>query len=111
MTRVVEQALLAHRCADVQLAVALLEHVEAGDAVHVDERARLRRAELHQLHEALAAGEHLRAVPLREQLDRLVDGLRRVVLERRRLHGTVTTSLPFAPVACRSQASATRSSG
>ncbi len=108
---VVQQALLAHRGADVELAVSLLQHVEARDAVHVDERTRLRCSELHQLHEALAAREHLRAVALREQLDRLLDRLRRVVLERRRLHGTVTTSLPCAPLACRSQASATRSSG
>ena len=35
---VVQQALLAHRGADVKLTVSLLEHVEASDAVHVDER-------------------------------------------------------------------------
>ena len=99
-TLVLEQALLAHERADVQLAVALLQHVEAVRR-RSGRRARSASAVRNFMswHEALAAGEHLRAVSVREQLERLVDRGRRVVRERRRLHGTVTTIFACGPAA------------
>ena len=44
-----------------------------GDAVDVDERARLHAPELHQRHQALAAGEHAHVAAALEQRERLVD--------------------------------------
>jgi len=70
----------------VELPLALLQDAEPDDAVQVDQHARLHLAELHQLDEALAARQRIRAVSPREQLQRLVDGGGRVVLEWRRLH-------------------------
>ena len=83
---VLEQALLADERAHVELSLALLQDVEPGDTVQVDQRARLHLAELHQLDEALAARQRVRAVSAGEQLQRLLDGGRRVILEGRRLH-------------------------
>jgi len=49
--------------------------IEARDAVHVDEHARRREAQLHQRDQALSAGEHLRVVAvLAERRHGLVDG-------------------------------------
>ena len=61
--RIVEQRLLAHEGADDELAVALLDRVEARDAVDVDERARLDAAQLHERHQALTAGQHRTSPP------------------------------------------------
>ena len=83
---VLEQRLLAHEGADVQHAFAQVDHVEAGDAVDVDEDVRLGRAELHQRYEALAAGEHPHVGCPVQQEHCVLDRRRRVVGERRRLH-------------------------
>ena len=59
----------------------------SADAVHVDEVLEVREAQRQHRHEALPAGQHLGVVAvLGEQRADLVDRLRRVVLERRRLH-------------------------
>ena len=87
---VLEQRLLADEGADVQLAVPLLDRVQPCDAVDVHEHARPDGAEPHQLEEALAACQDMGAA--REQLEDLLDALRRVVLERRRLHQSCTRS-------------------
>ena len=85
-TRVVEQRLLPDEGAHDELAVALLDPLQAGHAVDVDEHARLDPAKLHQLHEALTAREHAHLAARLEQRDGLVDGRRRVIGERGRLH-------------------------
>src|SRR5262249_53963368 len=55
-------------------------------AVDVDERRGLHATQLHESHQALAAGEHARVAVGAEQRDGLVDGAGCVVGERRGLH-------------------------
>ncbi len=67
--------------------VVLVELVEPGDAVEVDERARRGEAQLHQGDEALASGQDLRLVPVAlEDRKRLVQARRGEVLETGRVH-------------------------
>ena len=75
------RAASSRRCAAAALAAQVREAV---DAVDVDELRRPREAEVHDRHERLAAGEHLRVVV--EQRERRLDGPRRLVVERRGLH-------------------------
>ena len=79
---------MAHAGADDELAVGNREPIERGDAVDVDEMRRLGEPKRHGRHQALPAGQHaaVLAGDLRENGDRLVDGFRRVVAKRRRLH-------------------------
>ena len=65
--------------------------LSAVDAVDVDEMRRLGEPERHGRHQALAAGQHAAVLggDFGEQGDRLVDGFRRVIAERRRLHRAV----------------------
>ena len=83
---------MAHARADDELAAFDRQPVERLDAVDVDEMRRLGEPERHGGHQALAAGEH--AAVLRRQFGehrhRLVDGFRRVIAERRRLHWLVS---------------------
>ncbi len=67
------------------------EPVERLDAVDVDEMGGLGEPERHGRDEALAAGEHASVLrgDFGEQRHRLIDGFRRVVAERRRLHRLV----------------------
>ena len=77
------QLVVSDEGADPEEPVALLDPVEAGDPVHVDEPLRCCEAELHQRDQALASGEDLRVLAvLREELQRLLEGLGPVVLER-----------------------------
>ena len=70
------------------LPLATVMPVERRDAVDIDEMRRLGEPERHGRHQALAAGEHAAVLggDLGEERDRLVDGFRRVVAERRRFH-------------------------
>ena len=71
------------------------EAVERLDAIDVDEMGGLGEPERHGRHQALAAGQH--AAVLRgdfgEQRHRLIDGFRRVIAKRRRLHRMSSNSL------------------
>ena len=74
--------------ADPQRAVAALDALQLGDAPDVDEVLEDRQAQREHRDQALAAGQHLRAVAeLGEQLRGVGGRARRVVLERRGLHG------------------------
>ena len=79
---------VAHACADRQLVAVNGEPPQRRDAVDVNEMAGPRKAERHDRHQALSAGEHapILACNLGKVCDRLVDGLGRVVLKRRGLH-------------------------
>ncbi len=79
---------MAHAGADDELAVGDGEALERGDAVDVDEMRRLGEPKRHGRHQTLPAGQHaaVLAGDLRQNGDRLVDGFRRVVAKRRRLH-------------------------
>ena len=79
---------MAHAGADAQLAALDGETRERLDPVDVDEMGGTREPERHDGNEALPAGEHAPVLGrhLGQGLDRLLDGLRRVVAKRRRLH-------------------------
>ncbi len=56
--------------------------LSSGNPAEVDQVTRLGEAHLHHRQQAVAAGEQLRLVAeLREQAERVGDGLRRVILE------------------------------
>src|SRR5207302_3532909 len=76
---------LSNERAEEERPVLDADAVEPDDPVEVDEQPWAHEAEVEERHEALAAGERFRIVP-GEQLERLLQGLRRRVLERRRLH-------------------------
>ena len=83
------------RRADHDRVVFVPDPAELGDATDVDEVVEVREPQREHRDEALPAGEHLGAVAeLGEQRDRLVDGLGRVVLERRRLHSALRVGFP-----------------
>ena len=64
--------------------------IQPGHAVDVDEHGRRRQPQVQQGPEALAAREHLRVVAeAGEEVAGLVDRLRRVVVEARRLQPSV----------------------
>src|SRR5262249_33505734 len=87
-----DRALTGHR-AEPHLPVALLYIRERRDAVEIDERRRPTQAEVEQRHQALAAGQDLRyAVLTREQRERFVHRLRRVIVELRGFHATLIDS-------------------
>ena len=90
--RAVERG-MAHTRADHELAVGDGEPIERIDAVDVDEMSRLGEPERHGRHQALAAGEHASVLrgDFGEQRHRLIDGFRRVITERRRLHRLVSS--------------------
>ena len=73
------------RGADLDLAVLLANAGEARNAGDVDERRRLAEPQLHQRHQAVAAGEQFPARIL-QLLDRLVHRRRAVVVELGRNH-------------------------
>ncbi len=78
---------VAGQRADPELAVGRTEPVELADPVDVDQDRGPRQTEVHRRHEALAARQHLRLVTmLRQQVERLVDRPRSVVLEGCWLH-------------------------
>ena len=92
--RVVRDVVVARERADRD-PVAVLAHVaEVGQAADVDEQRRLREAELHQRQERVAAGEQLRVVARPEQLDRVVDRLRDLVVEPRGDHDRASSDRP-----------------
>jgi hypothetical protein len=78
---------LARHGAEPHLPVGFRDVRERRDAVEIDEGGGAAQAEVQQGHQALAAGENLGipAVTL-EQPERVVDALRRVVVEFRWLH-------------------------
>src|SRR4051794_2421602 len=78
---------VAREGADAQR-VAVAHHVaQVGDAGDVDERGRADEAEVHHRHEALTAGEDLGVLAeLGQALERVLDALHPVVLERGGLH-------------------------
>ena len=72
--RVVEQRLLPHERADAQpVAVRARSPSRPATPLTSTSAAGLSEPQLHQRHEALAAGEHARPVTAGEQRDRLVD--------------------------------------
>src|SRR6266511_3806873 len=86
---------LARHGAEPDLAVVLADVGEARDRVQVDERRGPGEAEVHERHEALAAGQELGAAAVaREERDRLLDGLGSVIVEPRRFHERAS---PLAP--------------
>jgi hypothetical protein len=94
--------MVSYEGSDPEGPVTLLDRVEAGDPVHIDEPLRFCEAELHQRDQALASGEDLGVLPmLREELERLVEGLGPVVLERCWEH-------PEPPISAGVAATATR---
>ena len=85
--------LVARERADAQRSLVLLDVIEVGHAVQVDDDVGSREAHLHERDEALAAGEHLGLVPsLDERRDHLLERRRREVLESRGIH---EASSPF----------------
>jgi hypothetical protein len=83
--------LMAHARADHEPAILHGKLAERLDAVDVDEMVRTRQAKRHRRHEALSAGQHAPVVRrmFGQQDERLLDRLRRVILERGGLHGGV----------------------
>ena len=82
-----DDVVVTDQCAHAQVPVGVVDVVETGDAVDVDEHLGEREPELHHRDEALPAGEHLRFVAeLGEQRNSLVRAAGSVVLEGRRLH-------------------------
>ena len=80
--------------ADRDLLAVGLDPVQPADPADVDDDLRLRQPELHDRKEAVPPGQELRIVPvLLEQTDRLADGLRREVLERRGNQGPLTSPI------------------
>ncbi len=79
---------MPHAGADAELAVGNRKALERRDIINVDKMARLGEPERHGRHQALAAGQYPAILRrhLGQQRDGLVDGFRRVVAERRRLH-------------------------
>ena len=67
------------------------------DPSDIDERGRRRQAQLQQRHEAVAAGEELRAGMRGEELMRVRDGPCPVVVEALCIHGATRLSLPSRP--------------
>ena len=83
--------------ADHDLAVALADAGEVGDAADVDEELRLAEPQLHQRHQAVAAGDELAgAAGGRDPGQCVVDRGRAYVVECRRNH-----ALPPWPELCR----------
>jgi len=83
------QRAVSHQCSDLEPAVVNGHAVEPGKAVHVDERARPGKAEVHQGHEALPSREHFPIGEARQQPERLVEGRRGVVGKRGWVHDAV----------------------
>ena len=72
--------------------------IETGNAREVDEHARRRQAKSHQRHETLAAGQRPRRTRGGgENLRRLGERCRRLVVERRQLHVHPCRRMPRAP--------------
>src|SRR5215217_4450983 len=79
---------MTNKCSDVRHVVVLVELVEAGDPIDVDERARRREAELHERDQTLPAREYLRFVAVAlENRDRLLHRRGGEVLEPGGVHG------------------------
>ena len=97
--------------ADPEAAVGvLLVVVEAGQVVDVDEQLGAGEPELHQRHQALAAGQDLGlAVALLEQRDRLLEAAGHLVAEPGRVH--VRASRRAVPAPSRTRASGVGASG
>ncbi len=101
--RVVLERSLAGHGAEMEAVGLAADFIQAGDPIEVDEQGRLRDAEVHRRHETLAAGQVL---GLRSALpggvQRLFQGPRDDVVERRRLHrlaclgGGADTSITLA---------------
>ena len=85
---------MAHAGTDRKLAVGHRDTIERRDAVDVDEVGGLGEPERHGRNQALAAGKNAAVFrrDLGEQRDCLVNRLRCVIPERRRLHRLVSTS-------------------
>jgi hypothetical protein len=73
--------------ADAQMAVALLDRLEPGDAVDVDEESRLEQAHVERRYQTLPAGEDLRVIAVSfERREYVVQRIRAAIVESRRLH-------------------------
>jgi hypothetical protein len=78
---------MADERADPQAALILLEVVEPGDPVDVDERLGRRETELHQGNQALATGENFGGVTsLAQERERFLERPGRQVLEAGGVH-------------------------
>src|SRR5262249_2508601 len=84
--RELDRAPPRHR-AEPNLAVLLANVRKRRDPVEIDERGRPRQPEVQERHQALTSGKNLGvAAVAAERRHRLVESLRRVVLEFRRFH-------------------------
>ena len=89
---------MARQSRDDEVAIVLLDR-PGPDVGQIDEHRRLRQAQHHHRHEALAAGDHAGVVAvLREQTDRLGPRRRAPVLKRRRVHPCLRPPLPCPAV-------------
>ena len=88
-TRVPFESALARQRPDAETAVAAVgDPVQTGNAVQVDDGRGTRQPQVHERHEALAAGQDLPVLAvLVEHAERLVEGLRTVVGKGRGFHG------------------------
>ena len=79
---------------EYDMTVHALDKAQRGDAADVDQSIEPRQTEVEHRDQALAAGQHLRLVAeVAEQLDGVLDGRRRVILEWCRLHHIPLTSV------------------
>src|SRR5258706_14202393 len=87
-----EVRVTGHR-ADHEAPILAFDVAERIDPVDVDQARRPRKPEVHERHQALTAREHLAVVAMAsQQIERLLLGLRVVVLEPCRLHARASST-------------------
>ncbi len=80
---------MTDECSDPEVAVRLLDEVQARDTVDVDEDRGGRQPQFHHRDQALAPGQHPCLIAaLGESGERLGQGVGRQVVERCRVHFT-----------------------
>ncbi len=87
--RVLHLALSHHRT-DRQAAVAFSDVAQIVDAADIDQATRLREPEVHERHQALAAGQHFGfAIVAAQEIDGLLERVGTVIVKRRWFHAPI----------------------
>ena len=89
-----ERRRVPHQRADLDLPVFDRDAVEPADAVDVDQQARRIEPHVERGDQALAAGQHARAVMRAERFDRMLERARFRIGEWRRLHAAPSSPWP-----------------